>query len=189
MRKSGKADQGQLRVIGGAWRGRKLTFPALPGLRPTPDRIRETLFNWLSPALPGARCLDLFAGSGALGLEALSRGAAYCDFVEVARPAAFAIETHLTTLGATHRASVHCMEARSVTAQAADIIFIDPPFDSELLQSTLNWLPSSQLLSPKALIYVEQRRGLSLPETEGFASVLRDKTSGDVRYALLSVRS
>ena len=79
-RRGGHANQ--LRVIGGQWRGRRLTFPDLPGLRPTPDRVRETLFNWLAPVLPGARCLDLFAGSGALGIEALSRGAAEVVFVE-----------------------------------------------------------------------------------------------------------
>src|SRR5438128_11334310 len=92
------AADGELRIIGGEWRGRKLRFPALPGLRPSPDRVRETLFNWLAPEIYGARCLDLFAGSGALGLEALSRGAAFCQFVDSAALATQRIEQHLTLL-------------------------------------------------------------------------------------------
>jgi len=90
---------GRLRIIGGRWRGRRLHFPAVAGLRPTPDRVRETLFNWLAAPLPGARCLDLYAGSGALGLEALSRGAAAVTFVEKTAVAARALVEHLRALG------------------------------------------------------------------------------------------
>ena len=94
MRRGAKQATPQLRVIGGQWRGRKLQFPDRPGLRPTADRVRETLFNWLGPHLQAAKCLDLFAGSGALGIEALSRGAAHCDFVDADREAVTAVGHH-----------------------------------------------------------------------------------------------
>src|SRR5690349_6524231 len=102
---------GVLRIIGGQWRGRKLHFPALPGLRPSPDRVRETLFNWLAPTLAGSRCLDLFAGSGALGLEALSRGAQQCWFVDSANAACRRIQEHLTLL--------QCVDACVFNAEAS----------------------------------------------------------------------
>src|ERR1700720_3042653 len=95
-----------VRIIGGGWRGRRVNFPDVPGLRPTPDRVRETLFNWLQRAVAGARCLDLFAGSGALGLEALSRGATTLVFVEQAVAAARALVAELARLGGTPRARV-----------------------------------------------------------------------------------
>ena len=100
MRRGAKQATSQLRIIGGQWRGRKLPFPDRPGLRPTGDRIRETLFNWLEPHLQTAKCLDLFAGSGALGIEALSRGAAHCDFVDADQEAITAVGHHLNTLDA-----------------------------------------------------------------------------------------
>jgi 16S rRNA G966 N2-methylase RsmD len=106
---------GRLRIIGGQWRGRRLQFPAVEGLRPTPDRVRETLFNWLAPTIHGARCADLFAGSGALGLEALSRGAASCDFVDTSGAAVRAIASHLQSLDAEAR-------GRCYRARAADYI-------------------------------------------------------------------
>ena len=96
----------QLRIIGGEWRGRKLRFPDVPNLRPTPDRVRETIFNWLMPVIHGARCLDLFAGSGALGLEALSRGASYTTFVDSHKKATQALKSHLDLLDVNERAEV-----------------------------------------------------------------------------------
>ncbi|MGD2006677.1 MAG: 16S rRNA (guanine(966)-N(2))-methyltransferase RsmD [Cellvibrionales bacterium] len=185
MRKRANANQRQLRIIGGTWRGRKLAFPDLPGLRPTPDRVRETVFNWLAPAVQDARCIDLFAGSGALGLEALSRGAAYCDFVDISRPATEAIGDHLAALGASGRASVHCCDAQSATLEAADLVFLDPPFDGQLLNTTLSWLSESSLLAKGALVYVEHRRGPSPPAVAKFSSIVKDKTAGEVRYCLL----
>ncbi|MDA0890684.1 MAG: 16S rRNA (guanine(966)-N(2))-methyltransferase RsmD, partial [Proteobacteria bacterium] len=99
MGKSGRASQrNQVRIISGVWRGRKLWFPSIDGLRPTPDRVRETLFNWLSPEIRGARCLDLFAGSGALGFEALSRGAQSCCFVDANKDACRTLEKNAQTL-------------------------------------------------------------------------------------------
>src|SRR5450432_2048001 len=120
-----------VRIIGGEWRGRRINFPDIPGLRPTPDRVRETLFNWLQQAVAGARCLDLFAGSGALGLEALSRGAKALAFVEQAVPAARALREQLMRLGATSRAQVFEMGAARFLRSAGepfDIVFLDPPF-------------------------------------------------------------
>lgn len=179
--------RGELRIIGGDWRGRKLRFPATEGLRPTSDRIRETLFNWLTPAVHGARCLDLFAGSGALGLEALSRGAASCDFVDRAGRASDQITAHLQTLGATARGRSHRMAAEAFLESAVgpyDLVFIDPPFDLQLQAQTCAALEHFNLLAATALIYVESPASdealLSPPGWE----LHRDKTSGAVAYRL-----
>src|SRR6056300_908860 len=105
---------GQVRIIAGQWRGRKLDVVSnIDGLRPTPDRVRETLFNWLQYEIQDARCLDLFAGAGALGIEALSRGAQHCDFIDLDPIAASSIQTHLQTLGGHGISAVHCCEALS----------------------------------------------------------------------------
>jgi 16S rRNA (guanine966-N2)-methyltransferase len=125
-----------LRIIGGTWRGRKLRFPAAAAIRPTPDRVRETLFNWLQAAIPGAHCLDLFAGSGALGLEALSRGAAQVTFVDQDEAAAAALRARLTEWQA-HGAEVvrgDALRFLGRPAQACDVVFLDPPFAGELLE-------------------------------------------------------
>src|SRR5699024_7954428 len=106
------ARRGTLRIIGGDWRGRRLSFPDLPGVRPSPDRLREALFNWLSPFIEGAHCLDLFAGSGALGLEALSRGAGEVAFVDCSRKVLEAVQQHLDRLGGAERGSTCCSDAR-----------------------------------------------------------------------------
>ena len=121
----------ELRIIGGQWRGRKLRFPDRPSLRPTLGRVRETLFTWLAPNISGTRCLDLFAGSGALGFEALSRGAAEVTFVERDRKAAAAIRSNVELLQA--RATVVCQPAKQYLARTRarfDIVFLDPPFDT-----------------------------------------------------------
>ena len=134
MAKNKAGEKGSLRIIGGQWRGRKLPFDSVEGLRPTPDRVRETLFNWLTPDLPGARCLDLYAGSGALGLEALSRGAGSCQFVESIATAADNIKQHLTTLQAEQGRCLQISAGeylqRGPDQQGSfDIVFLDPPFD------------------------------------------------------------
>lgn len=187
MRTHRQAAPGTLRIIGGEWRGRKLTFPALPGLRPTADRVRETLFNWLAPRMAGARCLDLFAGSGALGLEALSRGAAGCDFIERDREASRAICAHLTQLSAQTRGRVINADALTWNAQGGyDIVFIDPPFASELTGSALEHIRTAGLLAEDARVYLELGRSQALPTLEPHWQCLRDKTAGDVRYLLLT---
>jgi 16S rRNA (guanine966-N2)-methyltransferase len=153
-----RGSAGQLRIIGGRWRSRRLGFPAVAGLRPTTDRVRETLFNWLAPQLPGARCADLFAGSGALGLEALSRGAAHCDFVDRSERASSAISKHLHTLGATDAADCYAMTAERFLERCSasyDLVFVDPPFGADLLESTCDLLDTGERLAPGAMIYLE----------------------------------
>jgi len=191
MRRGAKQATPQLRVIGGQWRGRKLQFPDRPGLRPTGDRIRETLFNWLGPHLHNAKCLDLFAGSGALGIEALSRGAAHCDFVDADREAITAMGRHLNTLNATECSTVSCdIAARYLlqTHDTWDIVFVDPPFDARLGESTLTLLANSDRLAKASRVYFETSRSQPEAVPEGRYDVLREKTTGDVCYRLLSPR-
>ncbi|MEM1112574.1 MAG: 16S rRNA (guanine(966)-N(2))-methyltransferase RsmD [Pseudomonadota bacterium] len=179
---------GRLRIIGGEWRGRKLAFDAAPGLRPTTDRVRETLFNWLAQQLPGARCLDLFAGSGALGLEALSRGASHVDFVDTSRRALQQISKHLGTLQASSRAGCHTHDALGYlqTAPAPyDIVFVDPPFEAGLAEPACAALFSGGLVNADACVYLESavsEGDLKLPTAW---ALHRDKRAGAVRYRLL----
>jgi 16S rRNA (guanine966-N2)-methyltransferase len=182
---------GSLRIIGGDWRGRKLLFPAIDGLRPTSDRVRETLFNWLGPWLAGATCLDMFSGSGALGLEALSRGAAHCDFIERNDQAAVAIGDHLQRLNAQSRGNVVNADALSVRLSPLkhyDVVFIDPPFAANLFQPALECIVEAGILAANARIYLEQPRLHPLPPAIDHFEILKDKSAGDVRYFLLATR-
>src|ERR1700675_3848327 len=147
-----------VRIIGGGWRGRRVSFPDIPGLRPTPDRVRETLFNWLQHAIAGARCLDLFAGSGALGLEALSRGAGRLVFVEQAVAASRALQEQLNRFGGASRAQVGEMGAARYLRSAGepfDIVFLDPPFGHGALAEYVPLLGEGLWLKPGALVYLE----------------------------------
>ncbi len=177
-----------LRIIGGVWRGRRLRFPPSPEIRPTPDRVRETLFNWLAARVPGARCLDLFAGSGALGLEALSRGAAHVTFVERDLEAAREIRARLAQWGA-HGASVEHADARGFLqrrpAAAFDIVLLDPPFASALLGETAARLEQGGWLSDGALVYLESAAGAAPPVPAGW-TLLKTKRAGEVGYHLYS---
>ena len=176
---------GRLRIIGGEWRGRKLDVPRVPGLRPTSDRTRETLFNWLGERVRDAQCLDLFAGSGALGLEALSRGARHCDFVDTSRAAIEAIGRHVAMLGAASRADTHCGDGLQWRGRPAEVVFLDPPFSAELLGPVLMHLQAAELLTHDALVYVELQRNQPLPPLAPFLAIRRDKIAGEVRYLLL----
>ncbi len=182
---------GQLRIIGGQWRGRKLTFSPVPGLRPTADRVRETLFNWLAPVIHGARCVDLYAGSGALGLEALSRGAAYCDFVDISPVALDQIRSHLSVLDAADRAGCHRETASSFLQHTGpgpwDIAFIDPPFGGDLVAPTCDLLARRNLLSANALVYIESGTGEQAPTLPTDWSLHREKRAGSVAYRLFVV--
>ena len=176
----------QLRLIGGTWGGRKLGFPALPDLRPTGDRTRETLFNWLQPVLPGSRCLDLFAGSGALGLEAASRGASQVVLLEQAAPALRHLRDAVALLQADQVQVVAGDALRFLGGPATpfDIVFLDPPFTGDLLATAAARLEQGGWLAPGARIYVEQARSepaAVLPENWDLS---RDKQAGQVRYAL-----
>lgn len=193
------ASSNLLRIIGGEWRGRKLRFPDVPHLRPTPDRVRETAFNWLMPVIDGARCLDLFAGSGAMGLEALSRGAAHVTFVELNRKAADAISEHLKVLGANaditsaevlnFDAMKYLAKQDEKTAKQFDIVFLDPPYKLELMQQTVKALNEANLLAPAAKIYLEIEKRQQLPELPQGWEMLKDKTAGEVHYFLYQRQS
>jgi len=176
-----------LRIIGGTWRGRKLRFPASAAIRPTPDRVRETLFNWLGAVIHGARCLDLFAGSGALGLEALSRGAAHVTFVERDAPAALALRELLVEWQAGD-ARVERSDALRYLAgepRPFDIVFLDPPFASALLARSAALLEERHWLAADARIYLECAAREGLPPLPATWRVLKAKQAGEVGYHLL----
>ncbi|MDW8845255.1 16S rRNA (guanine(966)-N(2))-methyltransferase [Erwinia sp. MMLR14_017] len=177
---------GQIRIIGGLWRGRKLPVPDSAGLRPTTDRVRETLFNWLAPDIQGARCLDCFAGSGALGLEALSRHAASATLLELERPVAQQLEKNLATLGAkTGRViNVNTLQFLAQGGEPHDLIFIDPPFRKGLLEQTIAQLETQGWLAESALIYVESEVEHGLPPVPVSWQLWREKIAGQVAYRL-----
>jgi 16S rRNA (guanine966-N2)-methyltransferase len=175
-----------LRIIGGEWRGRRIRFPARGGIRPTPDRVRETLFNWLAAAVPGSRCLDLFAGSGALGLEALSRGAREATFVEQSRENAAALRETLALL-APGRANVVQGDALAWlggTASAFDLAFLDPPFDGGLLDAALRRLAAGGWLADGAFVYLEMPAGDGEPALPAGWILHRTGRAGAVGYHL-----
>jgi 16S rRNA (guanine966-N2)-methyltransferase len=176
-----------LRIIGGEWRSRRLRFAAAPDIRPTPDRVRETLFNWLAPRIAGACCLDLFAGSGALGLEALSRGAGETVFVERERHVADELRVLLAEWGAAH-ATVVAADARRFLAGAPtpfDVVFLDPPFASrDLLEACARQLEGGWL-APRALIYVECAAREGLPRLPATWRPSKEGRAGEVGYHLL----
>ena len=176
-----------LRIIGGAWRGRKLRFPASEAIRPTPDRVRETLFNWLAAATPGARCLDLFAGSGALGLEALSRGAAHVTFIEQDATAAQQLRTRLSEWQAGDASVLRAEALRYLSGEPSrpfDIVFLDPPFTAGLLGSAAALLERGAWLTPQALIYLEAAAHEGLPGLPESWQALKSKRAGEVGYHL-----
>lgn len=186
LTKSAKGSN-QLRIIGGAWRGRKLSFPEVDGLRPTGDRIRETLFNWLAPDIQGAQCLDLFAGSGALGLEALSRGAASSLLLEKHFAAAQQLKSNLQLLQADNGRVEQVDSLQWLKQQQPphpfDIIFIDPPFALELWEPIAAALESQAWLSDEAVIYLEAPRDAHLQLPTNW-QLHRDKQAGQVSFRL-----
>ncbi|MBR9957203.1 16S rRNA (guanine(966)-N(2))-methyltransferase [Cronobacter sakazakii] len=186
MKKPTSSGSGQIRIIGGQWRGRKLPVPDSPGLRPTTDRVRETLFNWLAPYLVGARCLDCFAGSGALGLEALSRYAADATLLEMERCVAQQLQKNLATLksSAAKVVNTNTLNFLNQNGEPYDIVFVDPPFRKGLLEETLNLLETRGWLAPQALIYVESEVENGLPPVPASWQLHREKVAGQVAYRL-----
>ena len=181
--------QNRVRIIGGMWRSRIIEFPDLPGLRPTPDRVRETLFNWLGQTMTQKRCLDLFAGSGALGFEAASRGASSVTMVESARPAIYALRRNRERLGANQCQIIaqDAVKTLDVLKDAFDVIFVDPPFSSDFLPAMLPKLVDC--LGSGGMVYAEWREPLSdvvarLPGNPW--KVLRSGQAGAAYFALLS---
>lgn len=176
-----------VRIIAGAWRGRRVHFPDLPALRPTPDRVRETLFNWLQHSIAGARCLDLFAGSGALGIEALSRGASEVVFVEQFPAAARTLQEQLVRLGGESKARVMEMGAARflrTPAKAFDIVFLDPPFGTNALAEYVPMLDSGPWLAAGSLVYLENERSAGVPSLPAHWELLKSKSAGEVGYHL-----
>ena len=186
MKKPTSGGSGQIRIIGGQWRGRKLPVPDSPGLRPTTDRVRETLFNWLAPSMVDARCLDCFAGSGALGLEALSRYAASTTLLEMERHVAQQLQKNLATLKAEHGKVVNTNTLTYLNQSGTphDVVFVDPPFRKGLLEETLNLLEVNGWLADGALIYVESEVENGLPPVPASWSLHREKIAGQVAYRL-----
>ena len=173
----------RVRIVGGDWRSRVIQFPDAPGLRPTADRVRETLFNWLGQTLHGKRCLDLFAGSGALGFEALSRGAEQVVMVENNRAAYAALEDNARLLDATHAALRYADAGAYLKGcrDAFDVIFLDPPFQADVLAGILEMLPA--VLAPDGVVYLES--GKPLLEAAPGWRVLKQGKAGMVNFGLI----
>ncbi|PAU75911.1 16S rRNA (guanine(966)-N(2))-methyltransferase RsmD [Halomonas salipaludis] len=183
-RPAARANQanGRLRIIGGEFRRRLLPVLDRPGLRPTPDRVRETLFNWLATAPLGARVLDLYAGTGALGLEALSRGARQAHFVERDKDVAAALRDNLATLGASGRVSIGevlpLLDARDDEAAPYTLVFLDPPFRQDLAEASCATLEAGGWLAERAWIYLETEAELS-PQVPLTWTLHREVRAGD----------
>lgn len=190
-----RAEAGRLRIIGGRWRGRRLPVAHQPGLRPTPDRVRETLFNWLSPYIVGSRCLDCFAGSGALGLEAASRGAAEVVLIERSQPLVHVLRANLAVLAGSdpRESGIQVVHADALDwlartpALPFDICFLDPPFAAMLLGDAAGLLATHGWLAPSALVYLEAAKADGLPSLPDGWTLRRDKEAGQVRYALAEI--
>lgn len=184
-------NKGLLRIIGGIWRGRKLCFPEVEGLRPTGDRVRETLFNWLQPVLGGSHCLDCCAGSGALGFEAASRGAAKVSMIEADRAAFSSLAESKTLLNA-EQVDLFYGRVEDFLNKAKtpfDVVFLDPPYQLDLWTNIASQLTDNALLNDGARIYIEYPRRQEQPELPTSWQCLREKQAGDVKYALFEFRS
>lgn len=175
----------KLRIIGGDWRSRQLPILDLDGLRPTTDRVRETVFNWLNFEIPGARCLDLFSGSGALGFESLSRGAKSCTFVELNRAVAQQIKHNLVSLNSDHGDVVNsdAIAYLHTPPSAYDVIFLDPPFRKGLLDKILPLL-SDEWVKPNGYIYIERESEQALSALPAHWQLEKEKRAGQLTYAL-----
>jgi 16S rRNA (guanine966-N2)-methyltransferase len=173
----------QVRIIGGDWRSRVIRVPDSAGLRPTPDRVRETLFNWLGQRLDGLACLDLFAGSGALGFEALSRGAADVVMVEQSRDVAKALRENAKSLNAAAAEIVNADALQYLRGPALsfDVVFLDPPFNQALLPAVLALLPP--WLAPDARVYAESELDF---EPSGEWKILKQSRAGQVKFQLMT---
>lgn len=186
-----RRQQGQLRIIGGEWRSRRIRFLTEGDIRPTPDRVRETLFNWLQQTIPGARCLDLYAGSGALGFEALSRGAAHVTFVDQDVRVIQQLRSNIELLEATNAETVWTDAlgylqggASGVSGGPFDIVFLDPPYREHALTAACEQLERSGLLTATALIYLEADAAETPPTLPANWHYLHNRSAGQVGYHL-----
>lgn len=185
--------KGEVRIIAGLWRGRKLPVLTSQGLRPTGDRVKETLFNWLMPYIVDSECLDCFAGSGSLGFEALSRQAAKVTFLELEKAVAQQLSKNIQTLKCADRAQVVNQNSLQFLNQPQnqphfDLVFLDPPFNFDLAEQAIALLDKNHWLRSQALIYVETEKdkGLNVPESW---ALLKEKNSGQVSYRLYQVEA
>ena len=183
-----KSPPGRLRIVAGNWRSRLLPIADVPGLRPTSERVRETLFNWIGPRVHGSRCLDLFAGTGALGLEALSRGAESAELVEKSARAIAGLKASVQALDATS-ATVRQQDAwqflEQYTGAPFDLIFLDPPFADESLQRLCRLIDEKSVLASGGRVYLEQDRSSPEPALPAGWTVIKSKSTGNVRYSLV----
>jgi 16S rRNA (guanine966-N2)-methyltransferase len=180
-----------VRIIAGTWRGRRVHFPDMPALRPTPDRVRETLFNWLQHSIIDTRVLDLFAGSGALGLEALSRGAREVVFVEQFPAAARALQEQLASFGAAAKGRILGMGAARflrTPGEPFDVAFLDPPFGTNALAEYIPLLDAGNWLKVGGLVYLENERVAGVPALPSHWELLKSKSAGEVGYHLARVK-
>lgn len=187
MQKSNDKRPGVIRLIGGKWRGRKISVPDLTGLRPTPDRVRETLFNWLSISIPNAYCLDAFAGTGALGFEALSRGAKQVVMIEQSDTAVVALRETATRFEATESVAIYqanVPEQLISPNTPFDIVFLDPPYHSHLLLPTCHYLEQHHFLAPIAYIYLEAEAVIKDNELPQQWRIIKAGHAGQVYYHL-----
>jgi 16S rRNA (guanine966-N2)-methyltransferase len=185
VQRPGRA-RNELRIIGGKWRGRRIQFPEVAAIRPTPDRVRETLFNWLQHVIAGSRCLDLFAGSGALGLEALSRGARQVVFVDRERAVIAHLRDTLVMLAA-QETRLLALDARRYLegpAQPFDVVFLDPPFTATDLPEICAGLEARGWLSARAYVYIEQPSKAGAPTLPANWTLLKSGRAGEVGYHL-----
>lgn len=178
---------GQVRIIGGKWRGRKLKVPEIKDLRPTPDRVRETLFNWLQSVVVGAHCLDAFAGSGALGFEALSRGAKHLVLVDESKTVVDLLQQELILFNAdnaeVYRATLpHGLKKPAVPF---DIVFLDPPFQKNILLPCCFYLEENHFLAKESYIYLESKDKLTQNVLPSHWQLEKIKTAGQVNYHLV----
>ncbi len=178
--------RGEVRIIGGEFRGRKLKIPEILHLRPTPDRVRETLFNWIAPVLPGAHCLDAFTGSGVLGFEAISRGAAHVVMVDESLTVVKLIQEELELFNIKNAEIYQASLPRQLKKpeKLFDIVFLDPPFQTDLLKSMSIYLEENGFLSPHALIYLEAKTMLTEKDIPANWEIIRSKKAGQVAYHL-----
>ena len=176
----------QVRIIGGQWRSRVIDFPEGVGLRPTPDRVRETVFNWLGQRLDEKTCLDLFAGSGALGFEALSRGAAEVVMIEQSAPIAHSLRDNAQRLGANNFSVINtnALQYLRDAARPFDVVFLDPPFNQGLLAQVLALLPA--WLTPDAQVYAESELSFA---PDAAWKILKQSRAGQVKFQLMTPAS
>jgi len=189
-RRNNSKNRGKVRITSGEWKNRNLEVPDIDGLRPTSERVRETLFNWLMPSIHKSVCLDLFAGSGSLGFEALSRGARHCTFVEKSKLAFRQIKTTRTILNAMNSEAHNCDAIdflSSVHNHNFNLVFLDPPFSDDYLISSIESIHEYQLVSRGGYIYIEFNKNNDLSDLPDNWSVIRKKIYGNVCFILIEV--